>query len=142
MAAVVAATPANAQSSASTPAPSAPRLRLPNDSLAIARKFAGWFLTSQADSLWNALPAADRVNLTTEQMNEQMAQFAARAGQELEILEERWVRRNGNRQYWRFGRYSDAPDTVVLRFVVLPDGSLGGIGLSLAGNLPPVDPEP
>lgn len=132
----------SARSQDSAPSPAAAPQPLPADSIAIARKYATWFLSHQADSLVAHLPAADRQQAgSVADMNNQMMQFAARAGTETELLEERWVRRNGKRQYWRKAVYSLAPEPVLLRLVILPDGSLGGIGLGLASQPPPIDPE-
>jgi len=133
---------ARAQTSAPSPAPAAAPQQLPADSIAIARKYATWFLTYQADSLFAHLPpdAKQQVGSSAD-MSNQMMQFAAQAGTETELVEERWVRRNGKRQYWRKAVYSIAPEPVLLRLVILPDGTLGGIGLSPASQPPPIDPE-
>lgn len=137
----LAAGPARSQDSTPSPAPAAPQ-QLPADSIAIARRYATWFLSHQADSLVAHLPAEERQQAgSVDKMSDQMMQFAARAGTEIELLEERWVRRNGKRQYWRKAVYSLAPEPVLLRLVILPDGSLGGIGLGLASQPPPIDPE-
>lgn len=128
--------PVRAQSAPTAPAP------LPTDSVEIGRKYVQWFYTGQADSLYAHLPASDRQQLTPSVLADAMAQLAARAGTEVELVEERWVRRNGRRQYWRVARFSDAPENVMLRLVILPDGTLGGIGMNPASQPPPVDPEP
>jgi hypothetical protein len=133
---------ARAQTPAPSPVPAAAPQRLPADSVEIARKYANWFLTYQADSLFAHLPPDARQQAgSAAEMNDQMLQFAAHAGTETELVEERWVRRNGKRQYWRKGVYSVAPEPVLLRLVILPDGSLGGIGFSPASQPPPIDPE-
>ena len=130
------------QTAAPTPAPKPPPQPLPADSLDIARKYANWFLTYQADSLIAHFPAEDKPQPGARvEMDQQMTTFATRAGSETQLLEERWVRRNGRRQYWRKSTYSNAPEPVLLRLVILPDGSLGGIGMSLASQPPPIDPE-
>ena len=80
--------------------------KLPDDSLAIGRKYATWFWTSQIDSI--AAHTAEPVSAQQrQQMTDQIAQFIARAGTEQSVVEERWIRRNGNRQYWRIARFSD-----------------------------------
>jgi uncharacterized protein (TIGR00725 family) len=126
-----------APSPAPAAAPAAAPQRLPADSLEIARRYANWFLTYQADSLFAHLPPDARQQVgSSADMSNQMMQFAAQAGTETELVEERWVRRNGKRQYWRKAVYSTAPEPVLLRLVILPDGSLGGIGLSPASQPP------
>ena len=102
---------ARAQTPTPSPAPAAAPQRLPADSLDIARRYANWFLSYQAESLFAHLPADDRQRAgSVADMNDQMMRFAAQAGTERELVEERWVRRNGKRQYWRKAVYSIAPD--------------------------------
>ena len=133
---------ARAQTSARSPAPAAAPQQLPADSIAIARKYATWFLSYQADSLFAHLPPEDRQRLgSVADMNDQMMRFAAQAGTETQLVEERWVRRNGKRQYWRKAAYSISPEPILLRLVILPDGALGGIGLGPASQPPPIEPE-
>lgn len=68
-----------AQTPAPSPAPAAAPRRLPADSIEIARRYATWFLTYQADSLFAHLPAEDRQQAgSVADMNSQMMQFAAR----------------------------------------------------------------
>lgn len=72
-----------------------------------------------------------------------LAQASARAGTEASLVEERWVRRNGDRQYWRISRFTDFTDEpVVLRIIILPTGEWGGMGFNPLSRVPPVDPEP
>ena len=116
---------------------------LPNDSLALARRFATWIWTSQVDSLLAHSPAADRTAENRQQMVDGIAQMQARVGNETALVEERWVRRNGNRQYWRVARFSDfADEPVVLRIVISPAGEMIGVGFNPLSQVPPVDPEP
>ena len=76
-------------------------------------------------------------------MAEQFGQFTSQMGNEAQLVEERWVRRNGNRQYWRIARYTDfADEPIALRLVIMPDGSLGGIGLNPLSRVPEIDREP
>ena len=132
---------ARAQTPAPSPQPSTPQ-QLPADSLDIARRYATWFLTNQADSLFAHLPAEAKQQAgSAAEIGNQMMQFAAQAGSETQMVDERWVRRNGKRQYWRKGVYSNSQEPILLRLVILPDGSLGGIGLSPASQPPPIDPE-
>ena len=121
----------------------APRVRLPADSLAIARKYANWVWTSQIDSIFAHSRTETRTDEARAQFMDMMAQVAARAGTEDRMVEERWVRRNGNRQYWRVVNMTDFHDEpIVLRIVMLPDGNWGGMGLGPLSQVPPIDPEP
>ena len=128
---------------AQTPAAAPIRQKLPDDSLAIARKYAGWVWASQIDSiLAHARPEA-RTEQARSQFMDVMAQVGARAGSEASLVQETWVRRNGNRQYWRTVRMTDFTDEpIVLRIVMLPTGEWGGMGLGPLSQVPPVDPEP
>lgn len=146
---VLSATPVVAQTAtaATNPTPAtapAPRTPLPDDSLARARKYATWFATAQADSIFNHLPAEARAQTgSAATLMEQFGQVTSQIGNEAQLIEERWVRRNGRRQYWRVARYTDfADEPFVLRIVIMPDGGLGGIGLNPLSRVPSVDPEP
>ena len=125
------------------PAVPAVRVPLPNDSLAIARRFAQWMWTSQVDSLLAHSPASDRTPENRQQMLDGIAQMQSRVGNETALVEERWVRRNGNRQYWRVATFSDFIDeAVVLRIVISPNGEILGVGMNPLSRVPPIDPEP
>lgn len=139
---LLAAAPLLAQTASSASTVSTVRAPLPNDSLAIARKYATWFATSQADSIFQHLPASAQASVgSASAMSDQFGQVTAQIGNETQLVEERWVRRNGNRQYWRISRYSDyAEEPFVLRIVIMPDGSLGGIGMNPLSQAPAVDP--
>jgi hypothetical protein len=128
---------------ATTTAAAQTRPRLPNDSVAIARKYATWITTNRFDSLIAHRAPGDPNTVTATEMSDRYAQVWARVGTEATLVEERWVRRNGQRQYWRVARYSDfADEPVVLRVVINPDGSYGGDGINPLSRVPPIDPEP
>lgn len=48
--------------------------------------------------------------------------------------------RNGRDQYWRTAEFERAPEAVLLRIVVTPQGQYAGVGIGLALNPPPIDP--
>jgi hypothetical protein len=136
---LAAQTPAPA---AATPAP-AVRQKLPNDSLEMARKYAGWIWSNQFDSLIAHSVPEGATPEARQRLAEQTPQIAARAGIEQSVVEERWVRRNGNRQYWRVARFTDFTDEpLVLRLVIMPDGKIAGMGFGPLSQVPPIDPEP
>ena len=142
--AVAAAAPAVAQTPSDPIPPAAaagqPLTRLPNDSVAVARRIVGWLWANQVDSLMAHSPTDTTV--TRQQISDQLAQITAQIGVEQEVVEEKWIRRNGRRQYWRTARFSDfAQEPVVLRLVILPDGRLAGMGLNPLSAVPPVEPE-
>lgn len=119
------------------------RAPLPNDSLAIARRYAMWTWSNQVDSLMAHTPAAERTPQNRQEMVDGIAQMQAHIGNETALVEERWVRRNGNRQYWRVAMFSDFIDEpVVLRIVIAPNGEMMGMGLNPLSQVPPIDAEP
>jgi hypothetical protein len=131
---------------AQTPAPAAPatpvvRQKMPDDSVALARKYVAWLWSNQIDSIIAVSdnPPADY----RQRMVDQLASIAARAGTEQSVVEEKWIRRNGNRQYWRTARFSDFTDEpLVLRIVMMPNGKIAGLGFGPLSQVPPVDQEP
>jgi hypothetical protein len=136
---MVAAAPLSGQT---VPPVSTVRAPLPNDSLAIARRYALLTWGNQVDSLMAHTPVAERTPQNRQEMVDGIAQMQAHIGTETALVEERWVRRNGNRQYWRVAMFSDFLDEpVVLRIVIAPNGEIMGMGLNPLSQVPPVDPE-
>jgi len=139
-----AASPALAQNAGAQLPPAAAAgtqlTRLPADSVAIARRFVGWLWSTQVDSLLAHSPPDTA--MTRDVLTNQISQIVGQIGVEQEVVEERWVRRNGRRQYWRTSRYSDfAQEPIVLRLVILPDGRMAGMGLNPLSQVPPTEPE-
>lgn len=120
---------------ASTAAPQKP------DSLALARQYTVWFYTGQVDSLM-AHHTLDQQRDTTlrRRLGEQMEQVAIRAGVETAVVEEKFVKRNQRTQYWRTARFSNFPEPFLVRWVMNPDGTIGGLGLGPLSQAPPIDP--
>ena len=116
---------------------------LPADSLELARKYTQWFYTGRADSLVAHHDEASRKMLGAgERLQTMLLELTARAGTETEVLEEKFVTRNGRRQYWRTAKFSQFAEPVLLRWVLTPRGELAGIGLGPKSQAPPVDPRP
>ena len=139
LALALAAAPLAAQQPA--PAQSAPAQSAPKDSLALARKYATWFYAGQMDSVLAHHSAEGRAELTADALRERLMEVASRAGEEDSVIEEKFVKRNGQTQYWRvakFTAYADEP--LVLRLVILPTGEIGGMGFNPLSRTPPVDP--
>jgi hypothetical protein len=133
-----------ASSAQATPAAAAARPKprqLGPDSLERARKFTAWLYTNQTDSLFAYMDTASQRELKVPKaLEETVAQLATRAGSEEQLLEERWVTRNGRRQYWRKARFSGVAEPFLVRWVLDAPGTIGGIGLGLASQAPPIDP--
>jgi hypothetical protein len=139
-----AAAPVPSGGAAAAPAAGAARTdtpaQLPADSLEIARRFTRWLYAGHVDSLLAAMPEDQREEHET--LRGRIDWIEQNLGVETELVEERWVRRNGKRQYWRTAFFSVAPEKVMLRWVVGTGGELLGMGLNPASQAPAVDPEP
>jgi hypothetical protein len=73
--------------------------QLAPDSLERARKFTLWLYTNQTDSLFAYMDTTRQRELNVPNaLEETVAELASRAGSEEQLLEERWVTRNGRRQ--------------------------------------------
>lgn len=134
---------------AQTPTPATPATlparpvakALDYDSLAFARQLTTWFYAGEVDSLYAHSDSGMQANFPKEQWAQATTQWLTRAGSELTLLEERWVKRNGHRQYWRVMNVSGYADgAVMLRFVLEPGKRVAGVGMNPANQAPPVDP--
>ena len=138
------ALPASAPAQATLPATPAARpkpAQLMPDSLERARKFTAWLYTNETDSLFAYMDTASQRELkTAKALEETVAQLATRAGSEELLLEERWVTRNGRRQYWRKAKFSGIAEPFLVRWVLDAPGTIGGLGMGLASQAPPIDP--
>ncbi|HET7041254.1 MAG TPA: hypothetical protein VFI13_04520 [Gemmatimonadales bacterium] len=123
-----------------TPPPPTP-VALDYDSLAFGRQLTDWFYAGQVDSLFAHSDAGMQANFPRDKWVEATGQWLTRAGMETSLVEERWVRRNGIRQYWRVMNVSNFPDgAVMLRWVLEPGKKIGGVGMNPASQAPTVDP--
>ena len=133
--------PARASTQTAAPAARPKPAQLAADSLELARKFTTWLYTSQTDSLVAYMDSASKADPHTPRMVEQsVAQLAMNAGSEQQLIEERWVTRNGLRQYWRKAKFSNLDEPFLVRWVIVAPRTIGGLGLGLASQAPPVDP--
>lgn len=124
------------------PAARARPARLPADSMELGRRYTRWLYTGQVDSLvahHAAEARADTARLTSV-LRSALADLTARAGTETEVVEERFVTRNGQRQYWRTARFSGYGEPIMVRWVILPTGEIMGLGTNPASQAPPIDP--
>ena len=113
----------------------------PKDSLAFARRLSEWFFTGQKDSLW-AHSSAD-VQKMLEKPDAYVSalnDLSGRAGSEEKVIEEKFVKRKGNTQYWRTSKYSMEAEPVMIRFAFSPDFRIVGIGMNKASEAPEIDP--
>ncbi len=121
-------------------APLAAQGKLPDDSVGLGRKWSTWFLNGYADSLAASM-AADVLQATggVSGIIDAQAMVAERAGVVKSVMEEKFVWRNGRRQYWRTMVMTTLPEPFVLRFVMGLDGKIGGVGLGPLSQTPPID---
>ena len=114
--------------------------QLPADSMELARKFTTWFYTGQADSLLAYMVNERQPPVTVDDIQQQMLAVATRAGNEVSVIEEKFITRNGARQYWRTSKMDILTEPFLLRWVITPEGKIGGAGTGLASQAPPIDP--
>ena len=135
---LVAQTPAPA---AAAPAAAARPAAAPIDSLALARKYTAWFFAGEMDSVLAHHNAEGRAEMTTAKLQERLMEVASRAGEEDSVIEEKFVKRNGQTQYWRTARFTTfTEEPLVFRLVILPTGEIGGMGFNPLSRTPPIDP--
>jgi hypothetical protein len=128
----------------SPPAPQ-PKPTMPppptTDLVVAGRKLADWILANQLDSVVTNRAPNSNADTVKMELSHLVEEIAIHGGNQVKVTEEKVVRRNGRYQYWRTAEFETAPSAVLLRIVLTPDGKYGGIGLGLANNPPPIDPE-
>lgn len=113
---------------------------LPADSLEFGRAATRWLVNGAVDSLWARVTPADRgIFASRDSLAQAVLGFAARAGSIQGKVEERFVWRGGQRQYWQTVNASNVPEPIVVRWVMRPDGRMSGLGINPVSNTPPVD---
>jgi len=111
------------------------------DSLALARQYTMWFYAGMADSLLAHYDPADSAGRgNPEQILQALDQLTARAGNEVSVIEEKFIKRNGHTQYWRTAKFDNMEEPILLRWVIMPGGYIGGLGLGPLSQAPPIDP--
>jgi hypothetical protein len=112
------------------------------DSLTLARQFTAWFYAGEIDSLMAHHPAEDRSDSTVrEGLQRNLDMLSVRAGTETAVLEEKFVMRNRRPQYWRTAKFTNMSESVLLRWVINPQGEIIGMGLGPLSQAPPIDPK-
>lgn len=113
---------------------------LPTDSLERGRAWARNFRAMRGDSLFaNIPPGAPPPLSSAKELQGMIDEFFGVAGQPLDVIEERFVWRNGARQFWSTFNAANAPEPVIVRFNMRVDGKIGGMGISRASAPPPTD---
>jgi hypothetical protein len=107
----------------------------------LGRKYALWIYTVQTDSVIAHMDSASRGQPgLAKNIEDGAAQLAMSAGSEESVIEEKFITRNGNRQYWRKAKFSIAPEPMVIRIVMNAKGEMMGLGMNPASQTPPIDP--
>jgi hypothetical protein len=127
----------DAQASAPLTRPAA----LPADSLELARKYTQWFYAAQYDSLIaHHAEAARKDSDLPNRLRQSHDELANRAGKELWVNDEKFITRNGKRQYWRTATFSAFSEPLLIRWVIGSSGEIMGLGMGPNSDAPPIDP--
>ena len=126
---------------AMVPTVSAAAQSLPADSVELGRKYVEWFLGGRSDSLFAMSTETFQQNIESlDWYDARLDDIVMRAGARVRTVEDRYVRRNGAAQFWYTAEFQTAPEAVMLRFVITPEGLIDGVGVNLASQAPPTDP--
>jgi len=144
---VIVTTAAPAQSTATTAATARPALpapaALPPDSFDLARKYTKWFYDQQVDSLVaHHSPDGRKDAELPARLFKSYKGLTEHAGKEVWVTDERFITRNGQRQYWRTATFSAFAEPVLVRWVMNATGEITGLGLGPKSDAPPIDPAP
>ncbi|MGH7645373.1 MAG: hypothetical protein ACREMR_07275 [Gemmatimonadales bacterium] len=112
----------------------------PPDSLALCRQYAQWFFTGQMDSVLAHTAPDARADQTKDVLLQRLEQMTMRGGTEVEVLEEKFVKRNGRTQYWRTSKFSDFEEPLLFRWALDPQLQIIGMGMGPKSQAPPIDP--
>jgi hypothetical protein len=112
------------------------------DTISIGQRATDFFYEGEMDSLWAMLTPAFQEGLgSTEKLFERLDFLSERAGDEVAVIEETVKMRKGRPQYWRVAEFDLAPEPLLLRWVISPDGKVAGQGMGPASQAPPTDDE-
>jgi hypothetical protein len=114
---------------------------MPADSLAHARHLTDLFFNGRHDSVLVHFDAEGRAQTSVTELLDRLEELAGRAGLESEVLEEKFVKRNGLTQYWRTGKYTLHEEPILFRWAFNKQGQIAGMGVGPASQAPPIDPE-
>jgi hypothetical protein len=113
----------------------------PRDTLALARQYTTWFYSGQADSLVAHSDSATRaLPDAKDRYEDAFLQLTMHGGQEVSVVEEKFVKRLGHTQYWRTANFSAyTAEPVQVRWAVNEKWEIIGLGLNPLSQAPPVD---
>ncbi len=111
------------------------------DSLALGRKFTGWFLDGHADSLWKVMGEDTRGRLGgVEHIENMMDQMIERIGDEAEVVSESaQFRDDGVLEYRRLSEYDLALEPIVWIWRINDEGEIVGVSVRPESQAPPAN---
>ena len=111
------------------------------DSLALGRKYTGWFLDGYADSLWKVMGEGTRGRMGgIEHIESMMDQIIDQIGYEAEVVSESaQVRDDGVLEYRRLSEYDLAPEPIVLIWRINDEGKIVGVSVRPESQAPPAN---
>jgi len=111
------------------------------DSLALGRKWTAWLYADQLDSLVAAYPSSAQSPSLRASLVQDREELLRRAGTEVKLIDERFIKRNGQTQYWRTAQFSNPSvgEPVMVRWAVNAVWQIIGLGINPASAAPPVD---
>lgn len=120
--------------------PEAAALPMDSTALAAARRYTFWLYQENVDSLLAHMSADERARPgARQQLAREARTVNARAGAEVHVEDERFFRRNGQRQYWRTAEFTNMNEPLLLRWVIDDSLVIQGLGMGPASQAPPVD---
>jgi hypothetical protein len=112
----------------------------PIDTMGVGRQATEYFYDGNVDSLWAMLTPKFQEGLgSPDALLDRLDMLTERAGDEMELIEESIRMRKGRPQYWRVAEFDMAPEPLLIRWVISPDGKVSGQGMGLASQPPATD---
>jgi hypothetical protein len=109
------------------------------EALEFARRASEWILSADVDQVWGAsVHRPVRGSYSRDGWSERFDFISARVGDEVRLIEEAWVLREGSWRYWRTFESSGGME-IVIRFGVSGDGKLLSFGINPRGSTPEFD---
>lgn len=98
------------------------------DSLALGRKYTGWFLDGASDSLWAVMDSAMQGRVgSIDNIENMMDQIGEQIGSEIDVVSETaTMGDDGVLEYRRLSEWDMAPELVVMMWRINADGMLVG----------------
>ena len=112
---------------------------LPPDSMELGRQYIEWWFGAEVDSLRAVMTEEMQGRWSEDLTLERMDMVAEQIGFPTDVVEEKYMMRNGEPQFWYTAEFDNAPEPFMVRFVITPEGKISGIGLNPASMAPETD---